>query len=148
MISSPRATRSPMPKKVNFTLARPGFNCLSRAEAFLLFSQNIPTANLGFVDSRATEVEVAIRDVEYIIHQSPTLLSSARAGGTTGAGTSILSSPPPRLPALALQGSYLRGKISMSSVRAEPRLRIGPGRLIWPCMTYARPMLCQCMGCS
>ncbi|KAJ6172689.1 hypothetical protein N7470_001756 [Penicillium chermesinum] len=54
-------------------------------EAFLLFSQDIPTANLGFVDSRATEVEVAIRDVEYTIHQSPTLLASSRAGGTTGA---------------------------------------------------------------
>ncbi|KAJ5233049.1 hypothetical protein N7468_006005 [Penicillium chermesinum] len=59
-------------------------------EAFLLFSQDIPTANLGFVDSRATEVEVAIRDVEYTIHQSPTLLASSRAGGTTGA---VVASP-------------------------------------------------------
>lgn len=55
-------------------------------EAFLLFSQDIPTANLGFVDSRATTVEVTIRGDEYSIHQSPTLLSSSRAGGTTGAG--------------------------------------------------------------
>ncbi|KAJ6135735.1 hypothetical protein N7512_000895 [Penicillium capsulatum] len=55
-------------------------------EAFLLFSQDIPTGNLGFLDSRAASVEVTIRDDEFAIHQSPTLLSSARAGGTTGAG--------------------------------------------------------------
>ncbi|KAJ6108485.1 hypothetical protein N7523_009808 [Penicillium sp. IBT 18751x] len=54
-------------------------------EAFLLFSQEIPTGNLGFVDSRATTVDVTIRGNEYSIHQSPTLLSSSRAGGTTGA---------------------------------------------------------------
>ncbi|KAJ5172567.1 hypothetical protein N7492_005160 [Penicillium capsulatum] len=54
-------------------------------EAFLLFSQDIPTGNLGFLDSRAASVEVTIRDDEFAIHQSPTLLSSARAGGTTGA---------------------------------------------------------------
>ena len=55
-------------------------------ESFLLFSQEIATGNLGFFDSRASTVEVAIRGNEYIIHQSPTLLSSSRAGGTTGAG--------------------------------------------------------------
>ncbi|KAJ5666183.1 uncharacterized protein N7477_008631 [Penicillium maclennaniae] len=54
-------------------------------EAFLLFSQEIPTGNLGFVDSRATTVDVTIRGNEYSIHQSPTLLASSRAGGTTGA---------------------------------------------------------------
>ncbi|CEJ59273.1 hypothetical protein PMG11_07904 [Penicillium brasilianum] len=54
-------------------------------EAFLLFSQEIPTTNLGFVDSRASSLDVTIRGNEYIIHQSPTILSSSRAGGTTGA---------------------------------------------------------------
>lgn len=62
-------------------------------EAFLLFSQDIPTANLGFIDSRATTLEVAIRGNEYTIHQSPTLLSSSRAGGTTGAGRLTINSP-------------------------------------------------------
>lgn len=55
-------------------------------EAFLLFSQDIPTTNLGFVNSRATTLDLTIRGNEYTIHQSPTILSSSRAGGTTGAG--------------------------------------------------------------
>ncbi|KAJ5176138.1 uncharacterized protein N7482_002015 [Penicillium canariense] len=54
-------------------------------EAFLLFSQDISTGNLGFVDSHAASVDVTIRGNEYTIHQSPSLLSSSRAGGTTGA---------------------------------------------------------------
>ncbi|KAL4910407.1 hypothetical protein BDW74DRAFT_144998 [Aspergillus multicolor] len=54
-------------------------------ESFLLFSQDIPSSNLGFVDSKASAVDIAIHEREYTIHQSPTLLSSSRAGGTTGA---------------------------------------------------------------
>ncbi|KAL4888934.1 hypothetical protein BDV59DRAFT_205653 [Aspergillus ambiguus] len=54
-------------------------------ECFLLFAQDIPSANLGFVDSRATTVDIPIHGRDYTIHQSPTLLSSSRAGGTTGA---------------------------------------------------------------
>ncbi|PIG85147.1 hypothetical protein AARAC_011850 [Aspergillus arachidicola] len=54
-------------------------------ECFLLFAQDIPSANLGFVDSRATSVDVTIHGQDYTINQSPTLLSSSRAGGTTGA---------------------------------------------------------------
>ncbi|KAL4956166.1 hypothetical protein BDW69DRAFT_95916 [Aspergillus filifer] len=54
-------------------------------ESFLLFSQDIPSSNLGFVDSKASTIELTIHDNEYTIHQSPTLLSSSRAGGTTGA---------------------------------------------------------------
>lgn len=40
------------------------------------------------IDPRAASVEVTIRGQDYTVHQSPTLLSSARAGGTTGAGLS------------------------------------------------------------
>ncbi|PYH77906.1 hypothetical protein BO82DRAFT_395063 [Aspergillus uvarum CBS 121591] len=54
-------------------------------EAFYLFAQDIPSSNLGFVDSRATTVDLTINNQDYTIHQSPTLLSSTRAGGTTGA---------------------------------------------------------------
>ncbi|KAL2815385.1 hypothetical protein BJX63DRAFT_167395 [Aspergillus granulosus] len=54
-------------------------------ESFLLFSQEIPSSNLGFVDSKATTVDITIHGQDYTIHQSPTLLSSSRAGGTTGA---------------------------------------------------------------
>jgi hypothetical protein len=55
-------------------------------ESFLLFAQDIPTNNLGMIDSRAQSVEVSIHGNEYITHQSPALLSGHRAGGTTGAG--------------------------------------------------------------
>ncbi|CAG7945300.1 unnamed protein product [Penicillium olsonii] len=54
-------------------------------EAFLLFAQEVPSNNLGMIDPRAPAVEVAISDKEFTIHQSPSLLSSHRAGGTTGA---------------------------------------------------------------
>ncbi|KAF4268603.1 hypothetical protein KXW39_009280 [Aspergillus fumigatus] len=54
-------------------------------ESFLLFARDIPSANLGFVDSRAPTVDVTIHGQDYSISQSPTLLSSSRAGGTTGA---------------------------------------------------------------
>ncbi|OGM40237.1 hypothetical protein ABOM_011102 [Aspergillus bombycis] len=58
-------------------------------ECFLLFAQDIPSANLGFVDSRATSVDVTIHGQDYTINQSPTLLSSSRAGGTTGAALEL-----------------------------------------------------------
>ena len=54
-------------------------------ESFLLFAQEFPANNLGFVDSRAHSLEVTIHGNEYTIQQSPSVLSSARAGGTTGA---------------------------------------------------------------
>ncbi|RFU23651.1 hypothetical protein B7463_g12689, partial [Scytalidium lignicola] len=54
-------------------------------ETFLVFSQSIPSQNLGFVDSQATELNFTIRDHNLLIHQSPTILSSNRGGGTTGA---------------------------------------------------------------
>ncbi|CAD6453868.1 5b8d33d6-d69f-4ef6-94a2-286773c570c1 [Sclerotinia trifoliorum] len=54
-------------------------------EAFLLFSQTIPSQNLGFVDSKATEIDLTINGRDLTIYQSPTILSSNRDGGTTGA---------------------------------------------------------------
>ncbi|KFY00418.1 hypothetical protein O988_03322 [Pseudogymnoascus sp. VKM F-3808] len=54
-------------------------------ESFLLFSQPIPSQNLGFVDSSATSIDLTIAGRDLTIHQSPTILSSTRGGGTTGA---------------------------------------------------------------
>ncbi|KAJ5194101.1 hypothetical protein N7491_001437 [Penicillium cf. griseofulvum] len=54
-------------------------------ESFLLFAQDITSNNLGMLSPRAPSVEISINGNEYIIHQSPSLLSSHRAGGTTGA---------------------------------------------------------------
>ena len=55
-------------------------------ESFLLFSQSIPSQNLGFVDSTAVRLDLTIADRDLSILQSPTILSSNRGGGTTGAG--------------------------------------------------------------
>jgi hypothetical protein len=47
--------------------------------------------NLGFIDARASSVDVSVGDREFTIHQSPTVLSSTRSGGTTGAGESYFT---------------------------------------------------------
>ncbi|EXF79484.1 hypothetical protein CFIO01_12583 [Colletotrichum fioriniae PJ7] len=54
-------------------------------ETFFLFSHNIPSSNLGFIDPKATELSLTLAGRDFTIHQSPTVLSSTRAGGTTGA---------------------------------------------------------------
>ncbi|KAK6819540.1 diaminohydroxyphosphoribosylamino-pyrimidine deaminase [Apiospora arundinis] len=54
-------------------------------ETFLLFSQEIPSQNLGFVDARSSSLDLTVAGKDYVIHQSPAVLSSNRAGGTTGA---------------------------------------------------------------
>ena len=57
----------------------------SSLEIFSLFTQVIPSQNLGFVDSTAGSVQVDIAGHDYELLQSPGLLSAARKGGTTGA---------------------------------------------------------------
>jgi Lysine methyltransferase len=54
-------------------------------EIFLLFTQEIPSQNLGFVDSAATELDIDVGKRTYTIQQSPGLLKSDRDAGTTGA---------------------------------------------------------------
>ncbi|KAK8119184.1 uncharacterized protein PG998_003810 [Apiospora kogelbergensis] len=48
-------------------------------------NQEIPSQNLGFVDARASSLDLTVAGKDYVIHQSPAVLSSNRAGGTTGA---------------------------------------------------------------
>jgi len=57
-----------------------------KIETFLLFSQDIPSQNLGFVDPKAQSLTVTVSGRDFTVHQSPGILSSSRAGGTTGAG--------------------------------------------------------------
>ncbi|KAI1651354.1 uncharacterized protein F4817DRAFT_324263 [Daldinia loculata] len=52
-------------------------------ETFLLYSQDIPSQNLGFVDPQATTLDLSVAGKDYVIHQSPTILN--RPGSTTGA---------------------------------------------------------------
>ncbi|PGH16745.1 hypothetical protein AJ79_01618 [Helicocarpus griseus UAMH5409] len=58
---------------------------LGELEAFSLFSQEFPSQNLGFIDSHANSIDLTIHGRDFEIRQSPTILSSARSGGTTGA---------------------------------------------------------------
>lgn len=55
------------------------------AETFLLFAQEIPSTNLGFVDSSAISLDVDVGARTFTIQQSPGLLHSDRVAGTTGA---------------------------------------------------------------
>lgn len=61
-----------------------------------MFSQDIPSNNLGFVDATADTIEIEIAGHDYTFHQSPGLLHSNSAGGTTGA---VLWKVTPRLAA-------------------------------------------------
>ena len=54
-------------------------------ESFSLFTQEIPSRDLGFVDAKAMSLEISVCGRDLDIRQSPTLLSSNRKGGTTGA---------------------------------------------------------------
>ncbi|OTB19868.1 hypothetical protein K445DRAFT_303504 [Daldinia sp. EC12] len=56
---------------------------LDRLETFLLYSQDIPSQNLGFVDPQATTLDLNVAGKDYVIYQSPTILN--RPGSTTGA---------------------------------------------------------------
>ncbi|THY70403.1 hypothetical protein D6C86_09460 [Aureobasidium pullulans] len=54
-------------------------------ETFLLFSQDIPSQNLGIIDSHSPLLELSVGSRDLSIRQSPAVLNSARGGGTTGA---------------------------------------------------------------
>ncbi|KAK1596446.1 uncharacterized protein LY79DRAFT_65078 [Colletotrichum navitas] len=54
-------------------------------ETFFLFSHEFRSSNLGMIDPKAAELSLTIAGRDFTIHQSPTILSSTRAGGTTGA---------------------------------------------------------------
>jgi len=71
-------------------------------ESFLLFSQPLPSRDLGMVDSKATMLDVTIAGRDLTIEQSPSILASSREGGTTGAGKFL---PHPSAKKAFLQGS-------------------------------------------
>ncbi|KAK3488082.1 uncharacterized protein B0T23DRAFT_407259 [Neurospora hispaniola] len=63
-------------------------------ETYDLYAQDLPSSDLGIIDPKTAELQLTVAGRELTIHQSPGILSSARAGGTTGAGapSSSLSS--------------------------------------------------------
>ena len=70
--------------------------CVCCPETFLLFSHAIPSQNLGFVDPAAQTLDLSVAGRDVVVHQSPAVLASNRAGGTTGAGELDLWPPPLR----------------------------------------------------
>jgi hypothetical protein len=54
----------------------------------VVFSQDIPSQSLGFIDAHASVLEISVAGHDLTIHQSPGLLKSTRKEGTTGAGRS------------------------------------------------------------
>lgn len=51
----------------------------------MLFSQDVPSQNLGIIDSQSPLLDLSIGSRDLSIKQSPAVLNSARGGGTTGA---------------------------------------------------------------
>ncbi|RMZ77012.1 hypothetical protein DV738_g4552, partial [Chaetothyriales sp. CBS 135597] len=54
-------------------------------ETFVLFSDEVPSSNLGFVDSNASTIDLDVGKRSLTLTQSPGLLKSDRSTGTTGA---------------------------------------------------------------
>ncbi|KAF2684483.1 hypothetical protein K458DRAFT_366875 [Lentithecium fluviatile CBS 122367] len=52
-------------------------------EAFVVFSQSIPSQSLGFIDSQAAQIELNVGGRDLTIRQSRGLLTSDRKSGTT-----------------------------------------------------------------
>ncbi|KAL1896672.1 Ribosomal protein lysine methyltransferase [Ceratocystis pirilliformis] len=57
----------------------------THAETFVLFSETASSGNLGFIDPRADTIDVCVAGRDFQVTQSPAVLGSTRAGGTTGA---------------------------------------------------------------
>ncbi|KAK7509642.1 uncharacterized protein IWZ02DRAFT_154871 [Phyllosticta citriasiana] len=54
-------------------------------DAFVVFSQDIPSHALGIVDPKSSTLDITVAGRDYTIQQSPGLLTSNRAQGSTGA---------------------------------------------------------------
>ncbi|KAF3043644.1 hypothetical protein E8E12_003439 [Didymella heteroderae] len=54
-------------------------------EAFVIFSQALPSQALGFIDAHAESLELSVAGRDLVIQQSRGLLTSDRKAGTTGA---------------------------------------------------------------
>lgn len=63
-----------------------GARLIDVSESFLLFAQADRSSDLGFVDPQKRLIEISVAGQDLVIEQSPSLLRSNRAEGTTGAG--------------------------------------------------------------
>lgn len=85
------ALRLTVSKKVGDVRAFPVGADAVVSEYFSIFAEDIPSQGLGGIDTRATSIDLNINGRDLTIHQSPSILTSQRAGGTTGAGESLKS---------------------------------------------------------
>lgn len=105
---------------------------------FLVFSEDIPSENLGFVDSTASSIDVAIRSREFTVTQSPGLLCSSVDGGTTGA---VLWKVTPLVAAwLVDKDNFLWQNFILTDKATVVELGCGISGLIGLCMA---PLLAQ-----
>lgn len=61
-----------------------------RPDTFLVFSQDIPSQTLGFIDHKGATLDLTVAGKDLTIHHNRSLLASDRKQGTTGAGSQIL----------------------------------------------------------
>ncbi|RMZ86349.1 hypothetical protein DV736_g6423, partial [Chaetothyriales sp. CBS 134916] len=54
-------------------------------ETFFIFSQDVPSSNLGYIDNTSSTIDIDIGSRSLTLRQSPGLLKSDRSTGTTGA---------------------------------------------------------------
>lgn len=116
------------------------------SESFLLFSQALPSQDLGFIDPKATSLDIVVAGKDMIIQQSPAILSSDRKNGTTGAGglsplvdydvkiVMMSSSPLEDYPSICRLDS-VRGKCSVQDFYRRPWFNCFGTRMwyLWYC---------------
>ncbi|KKA31242.1 hypothetical protein TD95_002748 [Thielaviopsis punctulata] len=103
-------------------------------ETFLLFSETFPSGNLGFIDPHATTIPLTIHSHDLLIHQSPSLLSSTRSRGTTGA---VIWKVTPILATWLLAPTPLRGVFDATRTHVL-ELGCGAGGVLGLAMCRAR----------
>ena len=72
------------PNQLNFTSKAQKY-----LDGFLLFSQPLHSPDLGMIDPKTAILDITVAGRDFCIQQSPAVLTSHRAGGTTGAGKRI-----------------------------------------------------------
>ncbi|KAI5198021.1 hypothetical protein E4T39_06987 [Aureobasidium subglaciale] len=92
-------------------------------ETFMLFSQDIPSQNLGIIDSQAPVLDLTIGSRDVVIKQSPAVLNSARGGGTTGA---VVWKVTPRFAEWLISPDNILFKHGIASTRSSV-LELGSG---------------------
>ncbi|KAK1256394.1 hypothetical protein MKX07_008653 [Trichoderma sp. CBMAI-0711] len=109
-------------------------------ETFLLYANNPPLENLGFIDPQSSTVEIQLNGKDVTIHQSPGILASSRKGGTTGA--EWLSSPSNPLTPILAKSSIVELGCGISPLNALSLSHLA-SRYILTDQPYVQKLLLQ-----